>query len=536
MSKQIELGEEAREKLIKGIDILADAVVSTLGPNGRNVLMGGKGSLPRSTKDGVSVAKSIELEDNIEDLGAQLVKQASIKTAELAGDGTTTSTLLARALIKSGYDRINDKTNSVDLKRGVDEAVKSVIKELQKNISEDIKSEDQIKQIASISANNDEEIGTIIQTALNKVGKDGIIHIQESTSHETFLETVEGMQFDRGYKSHYFVTDNKRMECVLENPVILLSNHKIMNVAEILPILEKVNAENKSILIIAEDIEHEALSTLIVNKGRGTLKVAAVKAPDFGDRRKLILDDIAALTGGVVFDSTKGMRMDKFNSKWFGSARSVTISKNQTTIVDGGGDADKIKSRLEDLTQQSDNAKSPYEEGKLQERIANLIGGVAIIHVGGNNETEMMERKDRVDDALQATKAALEEGIVPGGGIALLRSRKILDNNKLGHDIVYEACGKPFETILLNAGYESDEIEELKEQISSQENTEIGYNIKKRNLSNLKEDGIIDPAKVSRVALESAAGVAGVVLLTEAVIVDNPKEESPQIDMSQFGM
>lgn len=537
MSKQIELGSEGRNKLLKGIITLKDAVVCTLGPSGRNVLMGAKGSIPKSTKDGVSVAKAISLEDNIEDLGAQLVKQASIKTAENAGDGTTTSTLLTSEIIEEGLKQLNNGVNAMDLKRSIDLSVKKVIQEIKDNISQDISSENQLEQIATISANNDPEIGKLIATAIEKVGKDGIVHIEESRTNETYLESVEGMQFDRGYKSHFFVTDNNTMTCVLNDPLILIANHKFSSVKELLPILESVNTQNKALLIISEDIENEALATLIVNKSRGILKVAAVKAPDFGDRRKLLLDDIAVLTGGTVFDKDKGMKLESFNSDWFGKSRVVTITKDKTTIIDGKGDEESIKQRAEELKNQIDNAVSSYEVEKLQERLSKMIGGVSIIHVGGNNETEMSEKKDRVDDALQATKAALEEGIIPGGGCALLYAREILDRKDLGSRIVYNACGKPFETILKNAGFEYQEISSIINKLKPQstKNYWLGYNIKEQKIVNMKDAGIIDPTKVCRVALSNAGSVSSTILLTECIIVDIPEEQkSPEMDMSQF--
>ncbi len=543
MSKNIELGLEGRKKLLKGITKLADAVVCTLGPNGRNVLMGDANSIPKITKDGVSVAKSISFEDEVENLGAQLVKQASIKTAEEAGDGTTTSTLLTREMVEDGMDFISSsKTNATEIKRDIEKSIKKVIDKLNKDISQDISGEHQLEQIATISANNDPEVGKLIAEAINKVGKDGIVHIEESKSNDTYLETVEGMQFDRGYKSHFFVTDNNTMTCNLNDPLILMANHKFTGIKELLPILEYVSTNNKSLLIIAEDIEAEALATLIVNKSRGILKVAAIKAPDFGDRRKLILDDIAILTGGTVFDKDKGMKLEKFESGWLGSCRAVTITKDKTTIIDGKGSEENITQRIEELKTQADNSKTPYETEKLQERLAKLLGGVSIIHVGGNNETEMSELKDRVDDALQATKAALEEGIIPGGGIALLYAREVLSKelNNIGASIVYKACGKPFTTILKNAGFEDEEIHNILTNLTKKSKKDYwkGYNLKTNKIVNMKEAGIIDPTKVLRCALTNASSVASTILLTECIIT-NTKEKNKQspeegVDINQF--
>ena len=421
LRKEIKLGPEARKELMEGIDILADAVVCTLGPNGRNVLIENDQQSPLSTKDGVTVAKSIQVDGKIKDLGARVVRQAAMQTADKAGDGTTTSTLLAREMIKAGLQHINNGVNAVEVKRGIDAAVKQVVDCLREQIAEDISNEGQLEQIATISANNDFEVGKLIATAIEKVGRDGVVHIEESKSDETYLETVEGMQFDRGYKSPYFVTDNSTMTCTLNDPFILIADQRFTQVKDLLPILEHVSTTNKPLLIIAEDIDGEALATLVVNKARGIVKVCAVKAPDFGDRRKIILEDIATLTGGTVFDKDKGMKLDRFSWDWFGSARTVTISKEQTTIVDGKGNETAINNRIEDLQKQIDNAKTPFEREQLQNRLAKMVGGVSIIHVGGFTETEMKEKKDRVDDALNATKAAVEEGIVPGGGSVIFQ-------------------------------------------------------------------------------------------------------------------
>jgi len=534
MSKVIEFGPEARKQLVSGIDKLADAVVSTLGPNGRNVVIANNNGYPQSTKDGVTVAKSISLSNNVEEVGASMVKQAAIKTADGAGDGTTTSTLLAREMVKAGLSYLNNGANAVEIKRGIDTAVKQVVEAIRKN-AEDISSEEQLEQIATISANNDPEIGKLIATAMQKVGREGVVTIEESKSGETYLETVEGMQFDRGYKSHYFVTDNSSMSCYLENPLILIADKRFTQAKELLPILEGVSNQNRPLLLIAEDIDNEALATLIVNKMRGTIKVCAVKAPDFGDRRKLILDDIASLTGGQVFSTDKGMKLDKFSWDWFGQARNVTITKDQTTIVDGRGESESIQTRIEELQQQIEKATSAFEQEKLQERLAKFVGGVAIVHVGGNTETEMKEKKDRVEDALHATKAAIEEGIVPGGGAALLYAREVIEDANIGSKIVYQACGKPFTQILSNAGYDNTKAEMLAWNVIQEEDEWYGYNLKTKKFANMKDEGIIDPAKVTRLALENAASVAGTILLTECVVVDNPEDKKEVDPMAGMG-
>ncbi len=525
----VSFGPETRAELMKGIDTLADAVVCTLGPNGRNVLIdqaGTNGALqPISTKDGVTVAKHVVVESLTENLGVQVIKRAAQKTADKAGDGTTTSTLLARELVREGLQHLNNGENAVDIKRAIDRAVKDVIKVIRDNISKDISSEDQLEQIATISANNDVEVGKLIATAIDKVGQDGIVHIEESKSGDTYLETVEGMQFDKGYKSHFFVTNNSDMSCTLEDPYILIADHKFTSVKELLPILETVSNSNKSLLIIADDIDGEALATLIVNKARGILKCAAVKAPDFGDRRKLVLEDMATLTGGVVFDTDKGMKLDKFSYDWFGEARTVTISKEQTTIVDGKGEEEAINKRVEQLQTQIDKEETPYVIEHLQNRLAKMVGGVSIIHVGGFTEVEMREKKDRVDDALHATKAALNGGIVPGGGAALLYASNGLPAEELGYRIVKQACRKPFIQILINAGYEEVRAEMLANQlIESGNDYWTGYDIKNENIVNMEESGIIDPSKVTCAALENAASAAGSILLTECTIVDHPEK------------
>jgi chaperonin GroEL len=532
MSKIINLGTESREKLVKGINTLADAVVSTLGPNGRNVVISNPNESVKSTKDGVTVAKNIVLKDPVEETGVQLVKQAAIQTADSAGDGTTTSTLLAREMINNGLSHINRGVNAVEVKRGMDYATKEVVNYLHEILTEDISSEDQLEQVATISANNDPEVGKLIATAIEKVGRDGVVHIEESKSGETYLETVEGMQFDRGYKSHYFVTDNNTMSCTLDNPYILIADHRFTQVKELLPILESVSNTNRSLLIIADDIDNEALATLIVNKARGTLKVAAVKAPEFGDRKKLVLEDISTLTGGQVFNKERGMKLEKFSWDWFGEARTVTISKDQTTIVDGKGEIKAIESRVEELQNQIDNAASLFEREKLQDRLGRMVGGVSIIHVGGYNETEMNEKKDRVDDALNATKAALEEGIVPGGGSALLYASQHLfeDENdtvdfNIGVNIVKSACYRPLKQIMSNAGFETKDVYQTINDLLSSDDNWLGLNVSKNENVNMKEHGIIDPTKVTRTALENATSVAGTVLLTECVVVEEPAKE-----------
>ena len=535
MSKKIEFGAEARKKLVKGIDTLADAVVATLGPNGRNVVYMENGMVV-STKDGVSVAKQIgSLEDPIEDLGAQMVKQAAIKTSDHAGDGTTTSTLLARELVKGGLTKLNEGANAVEIKRGIDAGVKQVLSTLKDN-SEKISSEEQLEQIATISANNDPEVGKLISRAMEKVGREGVVYIEESKTDETYLEVVEGMQFDRGYKSPYFVTNNNNMSAVLNDVSILIADHRFNPVKELVHILEGIAQKGKSLLIIAEDIDGEALAALIVNKMRGTLKVVAVKAPDFGERRKLILEDIAILTGGKVFDKDKGMKLDKFDFEWLGQAQTVTVTKEKTTIVDGKGTEEAITERVESLTAQIEKAATPFEMEKLQERLSKFVGGVALVHVGGSTETEMKEKKDRVDDALHATQCALEDGIVPGGGAALLHAREGItftiensDDFNYGKKLVHSACGKPFEVILKNAGYDDQSIYHFKYKVGDFGDKEreiwYGLDVKTETVINMKEAGIIDPHKVTKNALINAASIAGTILLTECTIVDTPENK-----------
>ena len=541
-NKIIEFGPDARKKISDGVNTLADAVTATLGPNGRNVLYS-DGHSTLSTKDGVTVAKSISLKDPIKSLGAELVKQASIKTADAAGDGTTTATLLAQEMVNAGLKYLNNGANAVEIKRGIDTTVKEVVASLREDIAEEISSEDQLKQVATISANNDSEVGELIATAMQKVGREGVVFIEESKTGETYLETVEGMQIDRGYKSPYFVTDNNNMSCILNDALVLIADKKFTQVKELLPILEAVSAQNKSLLIIAEDIEGEALATLIVNKMRGTIKACAIKAPDFGDRRKLILEDLATLTGGQVFSTDKGMKLDKFSWDWFGEARVVTVTKEETTIVDGKGSEEKINGRIEELQLQIEKAQSPYEREKLQERLAKLVGGVAVIHVGGNTEAELKEKKDRVDDALNATKAAIEEGIVPGGGAALLYAKEAITKTReelnsdvhIGKSIVHKACFAPFMKILKNAGYSDSECYGLINQ-ANPTRTWDGFNLKTEAFVNMKEAGIIDPSKVTRCALENAASIAGTILLTEVAIVEEPEEKkTPNNEFGDLG-
>lgn len=535
MSKKITFSKDARQALASGVDKLADAVTATLGPSGRNVIIEQDMGNPVSTKDGVTVAKSIELEDKVENLGAQIVKQASIKTADQAGDGTTTSTLLAQSILSNGLQRLSAGSNAVDVKRGIDKAVKDVVEYLITDYSKEITDEAQLKQVATISANNDEEVGELISAAIDKVGRDGVVTIEESKTGETYLETVEGMQFNRGYKSPYFVTDNSTMTAVLNNPLILITDKRLTTVKELLPILEGVSQQNKSLLVIADDIDGEALSTMVVNKMRGILPVVAVKAPEFGDRKKAILEDIATLTGGKVVSTEKGMRLDKFDATWLGKAGKVTVGKETTTIIDAKGEEAALEERVQEIRQQIDDSNSPYEIEKLQERLASFVGGVAIVHVGGHTEVEMKEKKDRVDDALSATKAALEEGILPGGGIALLNAAAVLTDslgskelNKdelAGYDIIINAIERPFRKILINAGYTYDSIDQIEEGIKESGDQWSGYNPRTEEYINMYDSGIIDPTKVTRLALENAASVAGTMLITEAVVSKLPKEK-----------
>ena len=528
--KNITFSENARLSLADGVTKLANAVTSTLGPAGRNVIIEQEMGNPVSTKDGVTVAKSIELKNKVENLGAQIVKQAAIKTAEEAGDGTTTSTLLAESILDEGLDRMRNGVNAVDMKRGIDEAVGHVIGYLSTE-SKDITDEGQLKQVATISANNDQEVGELISTAMDKVGVDGVVTVEESKTGETYLESVEGMQFNRGYKSPYFVTDNSSMTAVLQNPYILVTDKRLNQVKELLPILEAVSSAGKSLLVIADDIDGEALSTMVVNKMRGILPLVAVKAPDFGDRKKAVLEDIATLTGGTVISTEKGMRLDKFDIKWLGRANKVTSTKDTTTIIDALGEQEAIDQRVEDIKTQIDESTSPFEKENLQERLAKFLGGVAIVHVGGHTEIEMKEKKDRVDDALHATKAAIEEGILPGGGIALLNAAswlsdtltnpnedEITGDRLTGFDIVINACERPFYKILENAGFSNERIGDIEETVKQFGDYWTGYNPRTEKVVNMFDEGIIDPTKVTRLALENAASVAGTLLITEAVV------------------
>jgi len=535
MENQVKYGKEARQGLLKGIDKLADAVVSTLGPNGRNVVIfRGTDVPPQSTKDGVTVAKSFLTSDPQEHLGQLLLRQAAMKTADKAGDGTTTSTLLAREMIKNGLTALDNGENAVQIKRDIDKTVKEVLSNLKNNIAEDISGEEQLEQIATISSNNDVETGKLIAQAIEKVGLEGVVHVEESKTGDTYLETVEGLQFDRGFKSPYFVTDNSTMQSVLDNPAILIMDHRLNTVKELLPILEAVSAQGKSLLIIAEDIDNEALATLIVNKMRGTINVCAVKAPEFGDRRKLVLEDIAITTGGKVFDKQKGMKLDKFSWDWFGSARKATVTKEQTTIVDGKGGTDEIEARVEELQQQIEKARTPYETEQLQNRLAKFVGGVAIVHVGGNTETEMLEKKDRVDDALHATKAALDEGIVPGGGCSLLYASSGIKADSIGAQIVVESCAKPFSQILINAGYDDVKTKILADKLINSGNDHwAGIDVNSGDTVNFREKGVIDPTKVSRLALLNAASVAGTVLLTECTLTQDKQSIEEKLRVLQ---
>ena len=538
MSKIIKFDREAKEKLQSGIDKVNKAVSVTMGPFGRNVLIEKEHGQVSSTKDGVTVAKTIVLEDSIENMAATVIKQAAQKTVDAAGDGTTTSTVLAHAIASQALQATAyASTNATQVKKGIEDAVKTVV-EVLKDMSTPITDEKQIKQIATLSANGDEEIGNLVATAIDKVGREGVVTVEESRTGETSLEIVEGLQFDRGYKSPYMVTDNNTMTAILNDPLLLIVDGRISQVKDLLPILESVSQQNKSLFIVAEDIDGEALATLIVNKMRGILKVAAVKAPDFGERRTLVLEDIAVLTGGTVVSSQKGMRLDKFNKDWFGEARTITVGKETTTVVDGKGDVDKIEARITELKSQIDVSTSPYEIEKLQERLSKMIGGVAIINVGGGTEIEMKEKKDRLDDALQATKAALDEGILPGAGVALLHaSRKInvtgKDDKAKGALIVFKACGKPFKQILENAGEEPNDwlIQLLKTK-------NMVPDITDGILVDAFDSGIIDPTKVVRSALENAAAAAVTLLMTECVIHEKPtdKKKSDDFGMADLGM
>lgn len=529
-------GIELKQSLLRGITKLNDVVSSTLGPGGRTVLIRDQNGEVKITKDGVTCAKSFgELEDAIETIGANLVKQVSIKSANEAGDGTTTSTLLATKIVEEGLKNIRQGTNAVEIKLAIDKAVEDIVNEI-KSKAVEVSSQDQIKQVATISGNNDEEVGNLIATAIEKVGREGVVTIEESKTGETSLEIVEGMQFDRGYKSPYFVTNNTTMQSGLENPYILLYDGRISSAQELLQALTKANTENRSLLIISEDIGDEALATLIVNKMRGIVQVCAVKAPDFGERKTLILEDIAILTGGQVISKDKGHKLDKLTpqqlSSFLGTARLATVSKEETTIVDGKGDEQAITARAEEIKDQIEKATSFYEKEKLQERLGKLVGGVAIINVGGNSDIEIKEKKDRVEDALYATKAALADGIVVGGGVALYRAAQTLKKSQGGseaiaYDIVKKACEAPFKTILSNTGKEN--WYEIAQEIMTNWNADATYDAKQGKVIDAIEEGLIDPAKVVITAIKNAASVAGTILTTESVIfekkTDNEKDE-----------
>jgi chaperonin GroEL len=535
MSKIISFDRDAKQKLQSGIDKVNKAVSVTMGPFGRNVLIEKEHGEVVSTKDGVTVSRSITLEDPIENMAATVIKQAAQKTVDAAGDGTTTSTVLAHSISSQALDATSyPSTNATQVKRGIEAAVKQVVDSLQ-SISVEISGEDQIRQVATLSSNGDKEIGELVATALEKVGRDGVVTVEESRSGETSLEVVEGIQFDRGYKSHYFVTDNASMTAILDNPFILICDRKIGAIKDLLPLLEKVSAEQKALLVIAEDIEGEALATLVMNKGRGALKVAAVKAPGFGDLRNQMLEDMAILTGATVISSERGMSLSKFDMSWLGTARVVTVGKEMTTIVDGKGDTDKIEQRIDSLKTQLDKETAPYNIERLQERLGKMVGGVAIINVGGGTEIEMKEKKDRLDDALQATKAAIDEGVLPGAGTALLSARNAItgrDNTDfgLGCKIVYEACSKPFEQILNNAGEKPNE---WLISISQNKKPNMVPNIEQGKLINAYDMGILDPTKVVRSALQNAAAASVTLLMTECVVHDKPNTKKPVDD---FGM
>ncbi len=539
MAKQIVHGEASRAAILRGVNQLADAVKITLGPRGRNVVLDKKFGSPTITKDGVTVAKEIELKDAMENMGAQMVKEVASKTSDVAGDGTTTATVLAQAIFREGVKTVAAGANPMALKRGIDKAVERATAEIKK-MAKPVKGE-MIAQVGTISANGDATIGELIAEAMNKVGKDGVITVEESKTMETDLEFVEGMQFDRGYLSPYFVTDAESMEAVLENPVILISEKKISSMRDLLPVLEQAAKQGKPMLIIAEDVEGEALATLVVNKLRGTLNVAAVKAPGFGDRRKAMLEDIAVLTGGKVISEDLGIKLENVKLEDLGSAKKVTIDKDNTIIIDGAGNTDDLQGRVKTLKAQIEDTTSDYDREKLQERLAKLVGGVAVIRVGAATETELKEKKARVEDAMHATRAAVEEGIVPGGGVALIRAAKALDKFKIfepnedgevsgdldeqiGVTIVKRALEEPLRQIVQNAGKEGAVIVE---KVRSERNVNFGYNAATDKFEDLIAAGIIDPAKVTRYALQNAASIAGLMLTTEALISETQEDDKP---------
>ncbi|MFA9210231.1 MAG: chaperonin GroEL [Moraxellaceae bacterium] len=530
MAKEIYFNVEAREKLKKGVDALANAVKVTLGPKGRNVVIGKKFGAPHVTKDGVTVAKEIELKDPIENMGAQMVKEVASKTADIAGDGTTTATVLAQAIITAGLKNVAAGANPMDLKRGIDKAVLSVVSDL-KAISKEVGSDnDKIKQIATISANNDEAIGSLIAQAMKVVGNDGVITVEEAKGTETDVKTVEGMQFDRGYLSPYFVTNTEKMIAEMEHPLILIYDKKISNMKELLPVLEPVVQNGKSLLIIAEDVDGEALATLVVNRLRGSLKIAAVKAPGFGDRRKAMLEDLAILTGGQVISEERGYTLENATLDMLGTAEKVEIDKDNTTIINGAGAKENIQARIGQIKAQMEATSSDYDREKLQERLAKLAGGVAVLYIGAPTEVEMKEKKDRVDDALAATRAAVEEGIVPGGGVAFIRAIDKLaslkganEDETTGIAIVMRAIEEPLRQIIANAGGEGAVIV----QKVREGKDDFGYNARTEQFQNLYEAGVIDPTKVTRIAIENAASIAAMLLTTECVIADEPEENMP---------
>ncbi len=537
MSKLVHYDMEARDALKRGVDKLADAVKVTLGPRGRNVVIEKSFGAPNVTKDGVTVAKEIELADKVENMGAQMVKEVASRTSDNAGDGTTTATVLAQAIVSAGLKNVTAGANPMDLKRGIDKAVDAIVASL-KELSKEIDDRNEIAQVGTISANNDEFIGNLIADAMEKVGKDGVITVEEAKGTDTTLDTVEGMQFDRGYLSPYFVTDSEKMTTVLETPYILIFDKKISNMKDLLPVLEKVVQTGKPLLIIAEDVEGEALATLVVNKLRGSLKIAAVKAPGFGDRRKAMLEDIAILTGGTVISEERGYKLENASLENLGQAASVTIDKDNTTVVDGAGDANNITARVNQIKSQIETTTSDYDREKLQERLAKLSGGVAVLYIGAASEVEMKEKKARVEDALHATRAAVEEGIVPGGGVALLRTVSALDgieaanaDEKVGFDIVRTAVEAPLRTIANNAGVEGAIV--IQKVLEGKD--AFGYNARTEVYEDLIKAGVIDPTKVTRNALQNAASVAGLLLTTEAVVSEKPEESAPAPAMPDMG-
>jgi chaperonin GroEL len=539
MAKEIKYNIEARDLLKNGVDKLANAVKVTLGPKGRNVVIEKKFGAPQITKDGVTVAKEVELEDKFENTGAQLVKSVASKTGDDAGDGTTTATILTQAIVTEGLKNVTAGANPMDLKRGIDKAVSAVVAYIKDNAEQVGDNYDKIEQVATVSANNDPEIGKLLADAMRKVSKDGVITIEESKSRDTSIGVAEGMQFDRGYLSSYFVTDADKMECVMENPYILIYDKKISNLKDFLTILQAAAESGRPLLIIAEDVDSEALTTLVVNRLRGGLKICAVKAPGFGDRRKAMLEDIATLTGGVVISEEKGLSLDKATLDLCGTCDKVTVTKDNTTIVGGAGDKQLIADRVAQIKNEIANTKSSYDKEKLQERLAKLAGGVAVLYVGANSEVEMKEKKDRVDDALCATRAAIEEGVVVGGGTTYIRAQKSLEGLKgdnadeqTGINIVVRAIEEPLRQIVHNGGGEGSVVVQKVRECEG----DFGYNARKGVYEDLRAEGVIDPAKVERVALENAASIAGMFLTTECIICDKPEEKAAPMPMGQGGM